>query len=1222
MPAKQPRRRYTIGVLPTWQVYTGTLNTLLHPILRGITIAAQQQGCNLLIACGVAPPHVPDLRPAWPLLAAEVDFAPVGDWNTDGLIVIAGPPPEDVKARHIQQMIAAGHPVVFAETADRASSVGLDNAGGIRQALEHLKQHGRTPIAFIAGLTGGIGDSLERLNAFYDESEALGLQVERRLMADGQFTTPGGFQAMQQILATGLPFSAVLACNDESAIGAIQALQAAGKRVPQDAAVIGFDNRFEARTHNLTTVYQPAFEIGQQALRLILRRLAGEAGAATVIRTPARLVIRQSCGCRQEERDLTPQPPSLKGKGEKTDMPTGAEGKGEEKDTPGGVEGKRGEKEVFIRKMSAAVFAEMGQSSPEAIEEQCRRLVEALLEGVAQKTAQPFLATLQDLLEQTTQLQEDANAWQCAISALFRGQPWLVKAAASTAGETPPPILAWLDQGRVLISDCARQQVLQHLTGQEIFTQQLSWMSAHLGEVVETVQIQPIVDEYLPGLGIRQARLFFYEAEGDNPVAWTYSPSSSAAVANLFRFPTHQFPPPGLYPPDEPFQLALLPIKAPAQASRKPAPEEEPPIQVPRGFVAFDAANLAPCVAVVRQIDSTLESIRLHHEASEGRRLAEEANRMKSRFLSTVSHELRTPLNLIVGLSEMQMKDPAVDARQTMQRIHTSAQHLSRLIRDVLDLASSDAGQLRLSSEPLDLAETLHMAASLGEQLAGEKGLEWQTDIPAGLPKVWGDRLRLQQIALNLVSNAVKFTSRGRVMLQVQNEGRQVRVAVQDSGLGIPPEEQAWIFDEFRQSERTTARGYGGLGLGLAICKRLVELHGGEIGVQSSGEEGAGSTFYFTLPALERAEAIAAPGENILFLAKRAGLGQALHERLQRAGFALQERVIDANSNWLPQILTTPPQAVLLDAQTAAEQGWEILKALKGSPSTGDIPVMFYALDPERDSGAVFSLDYLTKPVGSQELFQALARQGWNIRAAAQDKTILIVDDEPETLEMNARMLQTQTPGCRLLKARNGREALEALRAARIDLMLLDLMMPEVDGFEVLAQLRAIPNAAETAVIVLTSKTLTEADMARLNQGVAAVMSKGFYSTAEMAAHTEAALNNQRRLNSEARRMARKAMAYIHEHYTEELTRQSLASHVGASGGHLERCFHQETGVSLMAYLNRYRVHRAKMLLTGSDQSITAIALVVGFSDSNYFSRVFRQETGLSPLAYRRNPPA
>lgn len=1170
--ASLANRRPIFGVLASWQVYAGTLNTLLSPILRGIYESAQTRECNILMGCGVVADFSTSIRAAWPVLSPHADFLPVGPWNTDGLIVIAPNPTDKLQAQSLAEWQATGHPLVFVETSEMGPAVCVDNTGGIRQALLHLRQHGHQRIAFIGGESGRTGDSQERLQAYRSAVWDLGLVDDTRLLADGFFNTPGGYAAMRRILRGGAPFTAVLACNDESAVGAMQALRESGRRIPEDVAVIGFDNRFEARnqTPALTTVNQPAYEIGWQALELLLRRLDGDAGPETIQRVPAELVIRESCGCNHASMDI----------------PISNE------ETPG----------EWAETVSMAVFSQVGQLRLSTVREMCASLVDSFANSVAQDAPGPFETALARILEQVGQLDEDAQAWQLAIHLLRRR--WL---ALSGPNPAHGAVMRWLDQAHIAIAECVQRQLMRYLARQNEFTRQLSLLSVGLGETVELGSVQVLLDRYVPGLGIRHACLVLFEADAEDPLAWSIFPGGSDS---LRRFPTRSFPPPGLYPDFPPYQLALLPLVA----QKKPV-----------GFIAFDAANLYPCLAVTQQVASTLENIRLYREAAEGRQLAEEANRLKSRFLSTVSHELRTPLNLIVGWSELMLHEPGADAVQFARRINTSAQHLGRLIRDVLDLASSDAGQLRLTCEPLDLGEALQMVAETGKQLCAEKNLTWKMEIPPALPRVWGDRTRLQQIVLNLVSNAIKFTSHGQVMLQLRAYDGWVDVSVRDTGLGIAPEEQAWIFDEFRQSERTASRGYGGLGLGLAICKRLVELHNGQIGVASTGQEGDGSTFYFRLPILDDAPSPPNPQQQtVLILTSQPGASQPIQASLQRAGFAVEQQAVEEIPDWLSRLLIAPPGAVVLDEALAAKYGWELLKVFKGNPHTANIPVLFYSLDGEQNTGSMLALDYLMKPVASGDLLQALARQGWvsGEKAGAGEKTLLIVDDDPGMLEMNSRMVQDHFPGYRVLKAYDGRAALEILGKVPVHLVLLDLMMPEVDGFGVLAQMREWQSTRETAVIVLTSKTLTEDDMARLNRGVATVMGKGLYAAPEMLTHIQNALARDQRLGSESQRLARRAMTFIHEHYADPLTREDLARYVNASDGHLARCFRQETGLTPMIYLNRYRVRQAQNLLSSTRQSVTAIALACGFSDVNYFSRVFRQETGQTPLVYRKKHQA
>ena len=298
--------RPTVGVLVGWPVYYGaSILRYLHTVLDGIYTAACACDCNLLMACGMDGVPSPRAKlPAWPLAAADTTFVPVGPWNTDGLIVAAmylSRPQEE----YLQGLAAAGLPLVYTGFEGPGVSVNLDNAGGVRQALEHLHAHGHQRIALIAGLDPPVGESGPRLGAYYATMQRLGLPVDPHWIAHGGLTATGGRRAMQQLLAARAagrcaPFTAVLACNDASGFGAAEVLQAQGLRIPEDIALAGFDNLLEAQAHvpPLTTVHNPAFAVGQQSLRTLLDLIAGEPPPTTRIHVPVRLVVRRSCGCR------------------------------------------------------------------------------------------------------------------------------------------------------------------------------------------------------------------------------------------------------------------------------------------------------------------------------------------------------------------------------------------------------------------------------------------------------------------------------------------------------------------------------------------------------------------------------------------------------------------------------------------------------------------------------------------------------------------------------------------------------------------------------------------------------------------------------------------------------------------------------------------------------------------------------------------------------------
>ena len=547
-------------------------------------------------------------------------------------------------------------------------------------------------------------------------------------------------------------------------------------------------------------------------------------------------------------------------------------------------------------------------------------MAETFIESLHSKETLSFRKSLEETLVRVKSLEDDIYIWNSALSVLESGLGLVRELLKLPATDQQPEII--IAEARATITQHMERHHRHLIIRQIWIADQVGQLNARLLTALDEAQVYEILASYLPQVGIQHVGVGFLEAEDDDPVAWCWL-RKVAEHGMEIRFPSRQFPPEGLY--DEPYRLILLPM----------AGQNEFP-----GFVAFDAADLEICAHIVWQLVTFLKVVRLYREATQGRQLAEEASRLKSCFLSTVSHELRTPLNMIVGLSEMlyqKGKDDDSETRRDIKRIHASAQHLDGLIRDVLDLAQNDLGELKLVSAPLDMADVLSVVAAVGEQLVQGKDLEWQAFIPENLPKVWGDRTRLRQVVLNLINNAVKFTAQGRITLQVNADKDSITVQVSDTGLGILPEEQDAIFDEFRQSERTATLGYGGLGLGLAICKRLVELHGGIIGVRSSGDEGSGSTFYFTLPVMnDNIESNLTHGQSVLIMAKHSSNADRLQSYLIQKGFDTEMAWLD--SDFSPLLLNHQPGAVILEQGATLEQGWEVIKSLRENLSNSRYP--------------------------------------------------------------------------------------------------------------------------------------------------------------------------------------------------------------------------------------------------------------------------------------------
>jgi signal transduction histidine kinase/DNA-binding LacI/PurR family transcriptional regulator/DNA-binding response OmpR family regulator len=1173
--------RTTIGFLSTWSVYEGTtIDDYTHAFIQGVCAAAGENDVNLLIGCGISLPGSPlASRTAWSVSEPKADFIPIGPWNTDALIII----PDDLsdtQFEYVQDLIRSGFPVVMTTTEKPGPLVAVDNAGGIRQAFDHLYQHGHRRIAFVAGKEGRGGDSAERLAAFRQSLRDAGLEEDPRLIAFGEHRREDGRTAMRKILDGGAPFTALLASNDLSGLGAMEVLRAAGRRIPEDVAVIGFDDILEARSQNppLTTVRHPTFTLGYQALGALLDEARTGRTGGVNLRVATRLIIRQSCGCRIETRPA----PSV-------DIQHPAD---------------RAATEITLaRLMADAIFPEARRIRPDNIDRLCEEMAHAFVGSLVERNPEKLDLALEEWLKTYG---EDATAWDAPFAALRRELPSLlsmIPEADAGMAET------MLNRARLSIAELSHRQAADALVKHKLTSDRVGLMTSQLQTALNVKDIGRILTEHLPQLGIQRALAVQYLPREDDPVSSgrILLDVGGTVDATGKEFPTRTFPPPGLYDDSAPFQLAVFPLLIDERTN---------------GFAVLSASNLEPSAAIVHNLASALRTSRLYQDALGGQRAAEEANRLKSRFLSMVSHELRTPLSLIVGLSEMVLREnpePGDSTRRDIEQINLSAQHLAQLIGDVLDLAGTETGQLRILREPLDLTEVLKVAANIGAQLAHEKGLEWEAQFPAEGPTVKGDRTRLCQVTLNLINNAVKFTSAGKVVLRASADGDQICVSVSDTGIGVPPSERESIFRDFYRSEQAVRSGFGGLGLGLAISKNLVEQHGGSIGVRSPGDLGKGSTFYFTVPKETEAPAAISPrtaerAGTVAILTARGESAEPLSGFLRERGFDPWFCCADEETDWLIRLAAARPTALILGDRLAAREGWALIGMVKRQSGLEQVPVFTYALDAGRDRGELLELNYLQKPLHPEELARELARY---CDPAGGPHSILVVDDDPGILDLHSRLVKQI--GCRPITARNGREALEEIGRAVPDLILLDLMMPEMDGFAVLEQLQAREALRNVPVIIVTARVLSESDLAHFHRGVASILSKGMFTAAETLEHIGAALERQQTLGRATQQLVHRAIACIHVRYAEPLTRDDIARQVGISADYLTDCFHQELGITPMTYLRRYRILRARSLLETSELPILQIAMQTGFSDGTYFTRTFQREVGMSPRAYRRS---
>jgi CheY-like chemotaxis protein/anti-sigma regulatory factor (Ser/Thr protein kinase) len=471
-----------------------------------------------------------------------------------------------------------------------------------------------------------------------------------------------------------------------------------------------------------------------------------------------------------------------------------------------------------------------------------------------------------------------------------------------------------------------------------------------------------------------------------------------------------------------------------------------------------------------------------------------------------MSHELRTPMNAIIGYSEMLTEDAEdagnEEAAGDLKKIHAAGNHLLALINDVLDLSKIEAGKMELYLESFEIPAAVEEVVSTIDALVKKNDNTLKVEVDPALGAMRADVTKVRQALFNLLSNAAKFTHRGKIVLVVKGEHEdgveQVRMAVSDSGIGIPAEKLDRVFEEFSQADDSTTRDYGGTGLGLSISRRFCQMMGGDITVEST--VGEGSTFTIRLPiqveagkGTETSEAAVEvpaavpqkPGEErvVLVIDDDPDALDLLGRTLQGAGV----RVVTTSDGREAVSLarTLQPAVITLDVLMPGMDGWEVLRQLKADPETRDIPVLMVTMTEDRELGyALGATEFLTKPVNRGQLVQLLER--YAPEGAA--RRALVVDDKAENRQVLRRALENE--GWQVSDAENGRVALEKVADSAPSLILLDLMMPVMDGFEFVIEMRKRDASRAIPIVVVTAKDVTEEDRRRLSGDVVGLIQR------------------------------------------------------------------------------------------------------------------------------------
>lgn len=1044
--------------------------------------------------------------------------------------------------------------------AEGIPSVVAEYQNGIRELLTHLVDaHRYRKIAFIHAPHGEIAqrDEQARFGGYQEVLSRRQITFDPQLVVrSAGWDLPATRESIRVLLdERQMRPDAIVACNDLLARWAMEALQERGIRVPQDIAVVGYDNisAYQFLSPPLTTVHQPIAEKARLATEMLLARLAGETIPERTV-LPTRLVVRRSCGCQRP----TTEHPALQNPTEQTTFPS--------------------------------------TSAPQA-----GALFDAFFAELDGKKTGNFTSLLEETLNASARSGSRAGIWQDIVTALRQSAAKLEMPARSQAEEM-------LNQAQAMVDEATEQWLMRQWLRMENQMQITGLLSGALISALRSEKLSDVLAQWLPLLGIERCFVAQFE-NPDQPAGWArwivaYDQHQATTLEPNQRFRAPELIPASLIPHSRRFNMVVVPVRFPSE-------------QV--GYATFE---MGPREGMVYEllgglISNILKGAQLYDASMQARAAAEKANQLKTRLLANVTHELRTPLHIILHHAQAAqdaLANPLPTTVEELQKhlsnMRQSAEHQLRVINDLLDLsrAEIDALDMEITSiEPRSLLESTFQALA---ESAARPGVTWRLAMPERLPHIQADPVRIRQVTLNLLSNAAKYTEKGEIELGAETSGAQLHLWVRDTGTGIPPDQQDRIFEPFNTISQPHRQP--GIGLGLSITRRLVALHQGQMRLEST--PGQGSTFHIYLPctpeqpfALEndRARLVllfvsesSLPDEEMIRLSQQQGIEILPIKNIEEVE-SLANEIQPVGLVW--DLLGARPDST----------SWKLIQQIRKFPRLSRLPLTLSGQAAIPDAAVATGM--VSVVIG-----KTLADATANLHPSAGSGPILIVEDDPEIRAQHELFINKELGGYPVRTAEDGAIAIEMMLELLPSLVVLDLNMPRINGFEVLDWMRATPATRHIPVLILTNRALNQADIERLEHHARVnIQSKGILNDQEAGELLNQILSEGVALPAYTSALVKRTVAFFQQDYHRLLSRKEVAQAIGLSENYLSQIFRQELGITPWEYLNRYRIKIAKELLLQTEESVSMIATRIGFEDPSYFGRVFRKVTGLSPSEYR-----